>query len=289
MKKNENIVFLGGDDRAAYAAQYLCQKGYEVGYCACESKAFSAAVKIEKLEDALRFANVVVLPIPITRDQLTLAYSNGILLDQIVSGACAEKSMVFLGGLIPSDFKSKLEQYAHQVVDYSLDEEYLQSSAKLTALGFWDLLDEFEFPPLNEKRVVVCGLGRIGSRLACDLCRRNAQVTVLSGKSKQNALAFPDNVSFCCYQEASKALCECDAVINTAPAHVIDIQALERIPQNAQFYELASAPFGIDEKGAAFLGQRYVKAPGLPGKYYPKESGELIAKAVLKNVCRQSG
>ena len=103
MEKCVNIVFIGGDDRAAFASAYLCQMGYEVGYCSCKSQKFSSAVKIENVCDAVEFADVIVLPIPVTRDSQSVSYSDGALLSLILNDISKDKKMLVLGGMIAVD------------------------------------------------------------------------------------------------------------------------------------------------------------------------------------------
>lgn len=284
MKKSVNIAIIGGDGRAACAAEYFYRLGYEVGYCRCQSDISSSAVRIESVSDALEFADAVLLPIPVSRDGKTLAYSEGVLLSQIINDLPKDKKMLVFGGMIPKGVKQELESRGAHVFDYGEDEKYLQESATLTAMAFFDFIKDKNFSPVENKRVAICGLGRIGKRLVLSLCRENTQILALSGNADAHKGNYPENVSFYDYKDAKTVLDGCDIVINTAPANVIDVEAVKNMPENAVFYELASAPFGIDNESTKYLGKRYVKALGLPGIYYPKESGELIAKSVLDHL-----
>lgn len=284
MKKSVNIAFIGGDNRAAHAAGYLCALGYEVGYCGCKSDMHPQAVKIERVGDALDFADAVILPIPVSRDDKTVSYSGGVLLSQITNALPRRKKISFFGGIVPKSFKNELEILGHGVFDYAECENYLQVSATLTADAFFDFIKDKNFGVLENQTAAVCGLGRIGKRLVSALAGQNTQINVLSSKTAEQVGLYPENVRFFSYDQAKDALFGCSVVINTAPANVIGIQAVKALPENGVFYELASAPFGIDGECAKYLGARYQKALGLPGIYYPKESGELIAKSVLEQL-----
>ena len=284
MKKSVNIAFIGGDGRAAHEAQYFGSLGHEVGYCRCQSDMGTSAVKIESVDDALGFADVLVLPIPVSRDNKTVAYSGGVLLSQIIRDMPQNKKILVAGGMIPSLFAQELSGKGVLVFDYAVCESYLQTSADLTMTAFFDFIKDKNFDALENQRIAVCGFGRIGKRLALALCRQNTQINVLSGNAHKHIGNYPENVSFYGYDQGIRALDGCSAVINTAPAHVIGMEAVKAIPKNAVFYELASAPFGIDDDCVKYLGGRYVKALGLPGIYYSKESGELIAKSILEHV-----
>lgn len=284
MDKSVNIVFIGGDERALTAARYLCRLGYEVGCCKVKGEMDGLAVRIESVDDALGFADAVILPIPVSRDGKTVLYSDGVLLSQITNGICADKETLVFAGMIPKAFKQELLDVGAAVIDYGADEKYLQRSAELTVFAFFDFIKERAFPALKNKKIAVCGLGRIGKGLVCSLCGQNTQINVLSSKADECRGKYPCNVHFYSYGQGAKALMDCDAVINTAPANVINMKALKSLPEDAIFYELASAPFGIDEDSASYLGKRYVKALGLPGIYYPTESGELIARTVLSEL-----
>jgi len=281
LKKSMNTVFIGADARSAFAAEYLDLAGHEVGYCKCQCRMPASAVRIESIGDALGFADAVVLPIPVTRDGKELLYSEGVLLSQIAENLPFDKKMLFFGGMIPDFWQEELESLGVKTVDYSKNEQYLQNSAELTARAFLDFLNDKDLPSLENSKVAICGLGRIGKCLTRHLGRLNAQINVLSGRADALRESYPRNISFFDYRDACDALSDRDAVINTAPSHVLGMVAVKSLPKTATFYELASSPFGIEKSCAKYLGDRYVKALGLPGIYYPKESGELIAKSVL--------
>ena len=84
MKKVTNIAFLGGDDRSVHAMECFGRSGYEVASCGMLDKMSLDCVKISTVYDAVKFADALILPIPMTRDQKSLSYSNELWLDDIV-------------------------------------------------------------------------------------------------------------------------------------------------------------------------------------------------------------
>jgi dipicolinate synthase subunit A len=69
-------------------------------------------------------------------------------------------------------------------------------------------------------------------------------------------------------------------IFNTVPNRIFVGDALDSIPRNCLFVDLASAPGGIDFATAEQRGLRAIWATALPGKYSPETAGVMIAETV---------
>ena len=249
------IAVIGGDARMISLCRELELRGlscarFALGEGSCAS-----------MEDCLRGAGALVLPMPLTRDGLTLSaplHPEPLPLGDVLAAAppgCA----VLAGGA------------REGVVDYSSRESFLIENAALTAKAAALLLRRELDCGLENRRVLVSGFGRIGKLLALELRAQGAEVSVLSGsetgRAWARALGFePGGGGF-------------DAVLNTAPARIFAPDSLAAL-RGALYVELASAPGGCLPQEAEAAGLRHVAAPGLPGKFAPEAAGRALCRCV---------
>ena len=139
---------------------------------------------------------------------------------------------------------------------------------------------------LDSAKAAVVGYGRIGSLLAEKLRALGADVTVLARRREvlQHAeLRHHKGVLLHCkdgYRGLEEIPKDCRVIFNTVPNRIFTGDALEQIPRDCLFVDLASAPGGIDFVAAEKLGIRAVWATALPGKYSPETAGIMIAETV---------
>ncbi|MCR5664882.1 MAG: dipicolinic acid synthetase subunit A, partial [Oscillospiraceae bacterium] len=88
------------------------------------------------------------------------------------------------------------------------------------------------------------------------------------------------------FEELGEALTDCDYLVNTVPARVLDEGQLCCLPEEALLLELASAPGGFDRALAENLGLRCIAAPGLPGTAAPRSAAELM-RAELERAMKE--
>ena len=114
------------------------------------------------------------------------------------------------------------------------------------------------------------GWGRIGKRLGVYLADAGAMVTIAARKESDVAMIRALGYDGIFLEQAASALPKFWAVLNTIPAMVLP--AFKCRP-DCVLLELASRP--------GMAGNNIIRASGLPGKYAPRESGELIARRLL--------
>ena len=275
--KNNSFLILGGDNRSLYLGEYLEKEGFRVCYYG-----FNNMTCFDNLSDAINDAVCIILPLPFTRDRLTL---NTPLFDERVSisdiCALATPDKYFLGGQLPKSFCEELDARNIAYCDYFLLDELAIYNAVPTAEGVVQVLIN-ELPvTIHGMECAVLGYGRVGKILVNTLINLGAKVTVFARK----ATAFAE-----CY--AQGAVCKpfnllkeenhnFNALINTVPTKVLGKKELSNLNGDCLLVEIASAPFGIDFQIANELALSTVKASSLPGKVAPKTAGEIIGRSIL--------
>ncbi|MBR4362579.1 MAG: dipicolinate synthase subunit A [Ruminococcus sp.] len=273
MRNDIKILIAGGDMRQVYCAAQLAER-YSVSLAGFENAQLppAAAELNTSFADGELF-DVAVLPMkPLSGEGVNAPYHSGKLLpaDMNIRGG----GTVFAG----LDTERVAELFPRQkVVSYLGREELLLKNAVLTAEGAVQLALEALDRAFSGLPVLVVGTGRIASALILILRGFGADVTAAVRSSASAARAqllgakqtYTDSIGG-----------EYVLVFNTAPENVFSDTEVGRFREDTLFIELASAPGGFDDAAAELLGERLVRAPGLPGKTAPVTAGEIIAEAV---------
>lgn len=276
MKENY-VLILGGDNRSLFLGEYLEKHNFKVCYYA-----FNRTDCFDNLTEAVSEANIIILPLPFTRDRLTLnapLFDETVLISDIYALATTEK--MFFGGQLPKSFCEELDARGVFYCDYFKLEELAVYNAVPTAEGVVQILAE-ELPiTIHGMKCAVTGYGKTGKALAFTLKALGADVTIFARKEKDFADAFTKSLKYNRYSDLSSKNQTFDALINTVPTKVIGADELNRLNPDCLLIEIASAPFGIDFQTAKEKAFTVVKASSLPGKVAPKSAGEIIGRSIL--------
>lgn len=274
---DKTILILGGDNRSLYLGEYLEKQHYRVCYYA-----FNQADCYENLTDAVNDADFIILPLPLTRDRVTLnasLYDGTVTLSDIYSLSVSDK--MFFGGQMPQSFCEEIDARGGEWCDYMLLDELAIYNAIPTAEGVVKVLTE-ELPiTIHGMKCAVTGYGRVGKILAQTLKSLGADVTVFARKQKDFADAFTKGITPKEFNELSSEYQDFDALINTVPQRVLGEKELDNINPECVLIEIASAPFGMDFQAAKERAFNVIKAGSLPGKVAPKSAGEIIGRSIL--------
>lgn len=217
-------------------------------------------------EKPTRTCTHVVLPLPAFRK------NQGMSPEELCE--FLQPGMTLLGG--------KLEPYAKEltatgasVIDYFTSEALIAANAEITAEGAISLAMTHLPVTLSGANVLVCGWGRIGQLLAKKLNALGAKVTVSARKPRDLGLIRAMGYQAIPTGETD-SLSSYQVIFNTIPAPVYDSRDLQHISTDCLLIELASCN-GLEAEESP----RYIKAPGLPGKYAPETAGRLIGRTIL--------
>ena len=163
------------------------------------------------------------------------------------------------------------------IYEYLNREELSLKNAVPTAEGAVQIALE-ELPvTINGLRVLIVGLGRIGTALAAVLKGFGADVTAAVRSERGAAKARIAGIRHISSLNIGSGY---DLVFNTVPELIFDRGSLTQFSGSTLFIDLASKPGGIDFEAARELGIKAVWALGLPGKTAPVTAGEIIAETV---------
>ena len=280
--KDAIFLILGGDNRSLYLGEYLENQGFKVCYYA-----FNHTECYNSLEEAINASDVIVLPLPFTKDRLTL---NAPLFDEVILvsdilALVSHNKMVF-GGQLPKSICEELDAKNCHYCDYFLLDELAIYNAVPTAEGVVQVLIE-ELPiTIHGMKCAVLGYGRVGKVLADTLSSLGADVTVFARKQSAFAEIYTFSMKYKHFEDLTTEINDFDAVINTVPFKVLGSAQLSKLNPDCVLIEVASAPFGIDFQSAKEKAFKVVKAGSLPGKVAPKTAGEIIGRSILPIIRR---
>lgn len=279
MDASDGFGVLGGDRRQIYLAESLVRNGYEVYTCGLEKAEFSADVKKSSLDELVSACGVVILPLPVTLDGVSLKTDYGterIVLDD----AFAEKmrgKRVF-GGMMERLYATSAVWPEIDSSDYYTREEFAVRNAVPTAEGAVEIAMREYSGTVNGSRCLVAGFGRVGKTLARMLTGLGAQVTVAARKPAD--LAWIESIGCRPIQTAQIGGGDYDMIFNTVPALIFSRHVLSSLRGCSLLVDLASAPGGVDFDAAEKIGIKAILAPSLPGRVAPKTAGEIIRDTV---------
>lgn len=133
---------------------------------------------------------------------------------------------------------------------------------------------------LHSSRVTVVGFGRVGHTVANKFSALGAKVSVSARKIKDLARINEMGLSPIPLEKLHEHMNECDILINTVPAKVIDKKAIQQLPSHGLIIDLASKPGGTDFEYAEQRGIKAILAKSLPGVVAPKTAGKILADVI---------
>lgn len=268
-----NYLLIGGDERQEYLYNILKEKGNSaekifMGNC----KNISEALK--KINDS----NVIILPIPSTKDGHTLfapKFEEKVLLDYIIKNI-PNNAILFTGGENELFYKSK----AKKTINLLSNESLTLKNAMATAEAALSIIIENCPHTIFGAKILIIGYGRIGKILADYLLALKSNVSICARKEIARTKSELSGATAINFNELIETLPKYSVIINTVPKIILEKEELKLINKNALIIDLASLPGGIDFKTANEFGIKTIHALALPGKYSPKSSAEFIEQAI---------
>lgn len=284
------LAVLGGDRRQAIIAEEFAKRGFNVSVYAVNghSKRHSGIESCSTVEKAVHGADVLVLPLPVTRNNIDLnivANKNiEVKLADIVKLALANGCRTVFGGIMPDEMKRGCEKNGIKAVDYYENESLQNKNALPSAEGALMIAMEHTDITVFGMKVLISGFGRIGRRLASLFSIMGAQVSVAARRDEVLC-----DIALCgytpiridgCSDGLRQAVEECDVILNTVPSVIFGDSVVRGIANKPLYVEIASSPGGIDLSAACDAGIRTIYAPSLPGKYSPVSAGKYIFETI---------
>ena len=288
---NKKIAVIGGDVRQLYLARELLKKGYTVTVFGIDIPRLDEKDNLiysKNLSEATENAIMAVLPLPFSRDKITLnapSSTETILLGDIYS-YCSDIPYI-AAGLPDTESKNKLSGKSF-LIDYATREDFTLKNALATVEGAVAIAIREMPTTLHGSVCAVTGYGRIGKILVRTLLSLGASVKVFARKNTDRISAQIDGAKAFDIKDISENIYDTDILINTVPSVIIEEKVLKNFPKSSIIIELASPPGGVDKHDAVISGIRLINAQSLPGKYSPKSAAKAIYDSIF-SALREEG
>lgn len=273
-----NVALIGGDGRMYYTAESLAADG-------CRVMMWGQKDECEKtvLEGILQWAQIVILPIPGTRDGKTL-YAPMVKNPPTLAKVCEmlHSGQLVAVGTANEQWASEIKEKGCTLLEYGKSETYAIPNALATAEGAIAMAIRYSKVMLAGSSAAVLGYGRIGKQLSRLLSAMGAKVTVFA--RRENDLAYAQTVGLVSIpiSQAEAALCRYSLVFNTVPVKLLDFSHPNLLGKDSLFFDLA--PIYDETKDA-----RIIRCASLPYRYSPKSAGESVYRCVKCYAEREEG
>lgn len=286
MKKIDNILIIGGDNRQEYMADYFENIGKAVSvYGIPETE---KRENIRNLSSAIKEADAIILPLPFSKDGKKI-FSITPFKETVDDIASETKSdQLIFAGMLSGSAKNKLSKNESKVFDYFRRDEVSILNSIPTVQGILKTIFDNINYTIHSSKCAVFGYGKTGKLTASTLKALGADVTVCVRKYSDIALAHTNGLEGCMIKDLYGYAHSFDIIINTVPSVVINKAILHELKRECIIIDVASAPYGTDFAAAEKLGIKALQCPSLPGKTAPKTAGEIIAVGIL-NILKEEG
>ncbi|MBR1742494.1 MAG: hypothetical protein IJ733_11645 [Lachnospiraceae bacterium] len=249
------------DKRQIYLKNMLQEKGYSVFL----AEELSMQEKRQLFSQVHSAPFLYLLPVPAPEEELNFL--------KIFSNPQA----ILLGGNFPRNFTDFCLKRKIAFVDYMRAETVVMENAIATAESI--ISHAILETPINiqSSKALVIGYGKCGEILAEKLHALHADVFIAT----RNPLARKRAECYGYHIHKSSFFAEYDFIFNTAPAMVLPKETIDLLKQDACIFDIASKPGGTDFSYCEEKGIKAKLYPGLPGKYAPKSSAEIIFRYLL--------
>lgn len=278
--KNRQTILLISDMRQVYLAEILTKKGFGVR-CLDVRNTENASEQMEKLKGFLTGADMLILPIPVSKvprqEQLNEILNQNLINDTLV-----------LGGCFSSEQQELLKRRGIHYLDFMEDKIVTEENAVATAEGAIAELVNHSPYNIDGAKILVTGYGNCGRTVAEKLQSLGARVTILARRREVRRQAKKDGFYAVDFAFGPEEAMGAAMVVNTVPAPVITDIIIKELPRDAYILDIASKPGGTDFECAREYGIRADLVLGIPGKYAPKESAYILARAIERFTLRES-
>ncbi len=282
-----SMTVLGGDLRQCYLAEYMYTLGHDVICYGTVPFPFSQADKIpvsDNLMKALSHARLILGPVPFSKDGVHINQSGPSALSLSDLQSRLRPGQLLIGGSFPSSFADSLSESQISLLDVMREEDFLQKNAALTAEGLLaTLIAETPFS-LRGRKLLLLGYGRCGTEICRILAPFSMEITVCD--HNEAALLRAGRSQFAAKKpwELTDDAMDFDLIVNTVPAKVLTDVQLNGLHRRCILFDIASTPFGFDEKLLAQKKCRLVRCPGIPGRILPQAAGELLGRTISERM-----
>ena len=247
------VCVIGADPRMNYVAQRFLTQGFTV---------------YNQLQTDETYDFVVIPPNP--DSELVLRIANYYRCKRIY------------GGFLEKDNIGYLKNMGIDYCNYLDYEAVVSENAVYTAKGIVSFA-EGKGAILKESSCLVTGFGYCGKAIANELSKAGARVNVIVRNRELQDEIEAMGYEYTNFDSSWETYADkFSYVFNTVPALVLHRDIIDSLSDNVMIFDIASRPGGTDFNYCRDNSIEAYLLLGIPGRYYPKEAGFIIANAIIK-------
>lgn len=268
----KQTILLISDMRQVYLAEILTKRGNHVR-CLDIRNQSTIKDQLMKLKVFLNEADVLVLPIPVTKG-IDKADLNEILNKNV------KNDTIVMGGCFLPEQQKILSERGIRYLDFMEDAVVTEENAVATAEGaIAELVRNCPYN-IEGSKIIVTGYGCCGKAIARKLGALGARVTILARRSEVRKQAKQDGFYAVDFAFGPEEAMGAVMLVNTVPAPVVTRLMIRELPRDAYILDIASHPGGTDFACAKESGITADLVLGIPGRFSPKASAYILARAM---------
>jgi dipicolinate synthase subunit A len=258
---NQIIGIIGGDLRQKYAINAF---NSPVSYFANDKITKSLAhTKYNSLEDFMASNDIIMTPIPFTKDQINIYAKYSLL--QISVDAFLDnirKDQLIIGGPFSVKTKSMIREKDADYVDITTIELFKEKNAIPTCEGVLSKIIISSEITLYGSQTLILGYGQCGKRLAKCLKCLGSHICIYTENNAEIEQLVSDHFS---YTADVTSLDKYNYIINTIPKEILNE---ENIKDKSLMIDITDAyHYNLNN---------FFKMRGIPGHYSPISAGLFI-------------
>ena len=259
------ISICSTDPRFRYAARVLSGRGHTVLFADPRVKSPPPC-------------DVLLLPLPITRDGATVAGMPALTLSSCIGGSSPPR--LLLGGNLSGEFVAGARRVGIAVRDYMDSGDFVLQNAALSAQAALGILLSSSPAAPGENPTAILGFGRIGKFLCRSLLSLGCPVTVFARAQIDRTLARLIGANAKDTADLA-SLTPYRTVVNTVPARLLSEGAVASLNPGSLLLELASGESNLPTP-APGSGVTLTVAHGLPGRVFPESAGRALGETAAR-------
>ena len=258
------LYFLGLDKRSVYLKE-LYEKEIE-----------DKKEKVEyEITEVLEEADVVILPIPFTKDRVHIL-GEGIEIIPFIK-KCTGKLVI--GGALDA-FVDEFKASNVECIDLMEQDSLAFLNAIPTAEGAIAKAMEYTDIVLHKSNVLVLGFGRVGKILAHKLKGLDANLFCEARSKKDLAHISALGYNVVKLEDLENVLGSMDIIFSTIPKEILNEDYLKLLKQDVVIIDLASTPGSVDYMAARKYNIDAHLELGLPSKVAPKSAAIYLKEEI---------
>ncbi|UCZ51674.1 dipicolinic acid synthetase subunit A [Bacillus shivajii] len=279
-----HVVIIGGDARQLEVIRKLSEQDAKVSLIGFEQldDGFAGANKHTFQTIDPKTVDAVILPVSGANQEgevESIFSGEKLTIDEKWLKETPNETVIYSG--ISTQYLKKLTQQTNKTLIEVFDRDDVAIYNSIpTAEGTVMMVIQHTDITIHDSKVLVTGLGRVGTTVARTFQSLGASVSVAANESDLRARAFEMGFKAFDLSQLEKKVIDTDVVINTIPAKVVTGEVLSKMPPHTLVIDLASKPGGTDFRYAEKRGIKALLAPGLPGIVAPKTAGKIIANVL---------